>query len=132
MPEDLLERVLGEIRERKRQARAAVDETQRLEAALAALETTERPAPGRPARARRPTAPSPRAPRGQTRDAVLRVVQERPGVTAAEVARAASLDARVVHSTLRRLVGQGLLERYEAPGGGTAYRVARDGEATPS
>jgi hypothetical protein len=123
MAEELLDRVLRELRERKARAQAAWEESRRLEAALEALEADRgRTQPDRPPRARgRPS--SSRAPRGQTREAILRAIGERPGTTAAEIAAVACLDRRVTQSTLARLVRQGALERYSPPGGGSAYRL---------
>jgi hypothetical protein len=121
--EDLLDRVLREVRERKKRAQAAWEESRRLEAALRALEgERSRAQPRRPTTRTRPRPSGGRAPRGQTRDTILRVVAERPGATAAEIATAANLDRRVTQSTLARLVRQGAIERYSPPGGGTAYR----------
>jgi hypothetical protein len=89
---DLLDRVLGEIRERKQRARAAAEEARRLEAALAALDR-DRAEPSRaprPGRSRRPAAPM-RSPRGANRAAVVGLVSQRRGVSAAEVAGATGI-----------------------------------------
>jgi DNA-binding transcriptional ArsR family regulator len=129
MAEELLERVLREIRERKDAARAAVDEYARLERALAALDhrkprvaakaTTSR-------RARRRTRPAKRAPRGANRDAILALVRERPGVTTGEIAHATGIARSTVSPTLARLAGAGLIERVELPGSGVGFRAAAD------
>src|SRR3954452_9328216 len=88
----LVDRILEEIRERKNASRAAYEESQRLQRALAALDEQRGPSrlpdgrrPGRrggsPARQRRR-----RAAPGANRDAILAIVRDRPGVTAAELA----------------------------------------------
>jgi CRP-like cAMP-binding protein len=130
MAEELLERVLREIRERKLLARAAVDESARLERALAALdqdpprgvqarETTSR-------RSLRPTQRGKRAARGANRDAILTLVAERPGVTAAEVAGATGIARSTVSPALARLASSGAVERVELPGGGVGFRARTD------
>jgi hypothetical protein len=123
MAEELFDRVLREVRERKKRAEAAWEESRRLEAALRALEgQRSRPRPQRQTAPTRPRSSGRRAPRGQTRGAILQVVAERAGATAAEIAAAANLDRRVTQSTLARLARQGAIERYSPAGGGTAYR----------
>ncbi len=123
MAEELFDRVLREVRERKKRAQAAWEESRRLEAALRALEgQRSRARPQRQTAPTRPRSSGRRAPRGQTRGAILQVVAERAGATAAEIAAAANLDRRVTQSTLARLARQGAIERYSPPGGGTAYR----------
>ena len=123
---DLLERVLGEIRERKERARAAVEETQRLEAALAALDDERDGGSRAPRRSggRRRVAARPRAPRGANRAAVVGVVSQRPGVSVGEVAGATGIARAVVTSTLARLVADGVLERVERPAGTHGYQLA--------
>jgi predicted HTH transcriptional regulator len=124
---DLLDRVLREIRERKERSRAAVEESRRLEAALAALQG-ERGGPGRGPRPRRGGrgggGPRRRARRGANRDAIVGVVSERPGVSAAELAGATGIARATVASTLSRLVAAGVLERVALPAGGRGYRLA--------
>ena len=123
---DLLDRVLREIRERKEQARAAVEESRRLEAALGALddERVERSPTPRASRQRRRQATKARAPRGANRAAVLRVVSERPGVSVGEVASATGIARATATSTLAKLVADGALERVELPGDIRGYRLA--------
>lgn len=123
---DLLDRVLGEIRERMEHSRAAADEYRRLEAALAALETERQLDPGeeRSSRTRSRRRARARAPRGANRDAVLALVAERPGVTAAEAAQATGIARATVSSTLSKLVSDGALERVELPGGSRGFRTA--------
>jgi hypothetical protein len=132
---DLLERVRAEIRERLDASRAAVQEYRRLEAALAALDrpASARVRPGGEARAarasggrRRSDGARKRAPRGANREAVLRVVGERPGITTSELAAASGVAKRTLYSLLSTLSKQGQLERQELPGGQTGYRVPED------
>jgi hypothetical protein len=71
MAEELLDRILSEIRERLRDSHAAFEESRRLEAALAALDhrpaARARPGTSRRSADRRSGArPSARAPRGRT------------------------------------------------------------------
>jgi CRP-like cAMP-binding protein len=127
---DLLDRVLGEIRERKQRAQAAVEESRRLEAALAALERERPESSPRPRRGRRGAAAGRRAPRGANRDAIVGVVSERPGVSAAEIAGATGIARATVGSTLSRLVADGVLEPVELPAGGRGYRLAQPAPET--
>src|SRR5690349_3044984 len=112
MADDLLTRILTEVRERKAAAQAAYDESRRLEAALAALDRQEGGAPAAPRRTRRtarraPAARRPRAPRGENRRRVLELVEERPGVTAGEVAQSTGIARPTVASTLAKLASDG-------------------------
>jgi CRP-like cAMP-binding protein len=137
MAEELLERVLREIRERKQAAQAAYDESRRLERALAALGPRAR-RPRRtgdgspvepPSRRRRP-----RAAPGANRAAIVALVHERPGVTTGEIAQATEIARSTVTTTLGRLIDAGEVERAELPGGGTGFRprdVERQ-EGTPA
>jgi sugar-specific transcriptional regulator TrmB len=70
-----------------------------------------------------------RAPRGANREAILSVVGERPGVTAAEIADVTKISRAVTYNTLAKLVSQGALEKTELPGGQTGYKPAA--EAAP-
>jgi DNA-binding transcriptional ArsR family regulator len=136
MAEELLERVLREIRERKQAARAAVEESARLERALVALGRD----PGQPAteaaatpsrRARRSSRRRKRAAPGANRDAILALVHERPGATAGEISQATGIPRSTVSPTLARLVEGGAIERTQLPGG-VGFRArpaAADGTA---
>jgi DNA-binding MarR family transcriptional regulator len=129
MAEQLLDRVLREIRERRRAAEAAYDESGRLEQALAAL------GPPRRTRAaaddisdqRRSGPRRPRAATGANRSAVLALIRDRPGVSAGEVAEATGIARSTVTTTLGRLVDAGEVERSELPGGRTGFS-ARDAQ----
>jgi CRP-like cAMP-binding protein len=125
---DLLDRILREIRQRKREARAAYDESRQLEQALAALgEDAGAVAPRRAKRRRAerpPAQPSRRAPRGANREAILAAVRERPGSTAGEIADATGIARATVASTTTRLAASGVLERSERPDTGVGFHVA--------
>jgi DNA-binding transcriptional ArsR family regulator len=130
MAGDLLDRILGEIRERKREARAAYEETQQLVAALAALDAKRGDGAGRrrskEAGGERGGTKGPaggRARRGANREAILAAVRERPGLTARELADATGIARTTVASTLTRLAANGALERSELPAGGVGFRA---------
>jgi hypothetical protein len=129
MAEELLDRILREIRERLERSRAAYEESQRLEAALGALGTGARPS----RTGRRPGASSgSRSPRrvrarpGANREAVLAVVRERPGVTGGEIAQATGIARATVATTLSRAVAASEVERTQLPGGRVGYRAAAE------
>jgi IclR helix-turn-helix domain len=141
---ELLERIRGEIHERLAASRAAAEEYRRLEAALAALggpaSHTDRRAPARALQAAERSARraargsrTPRAPRGANREAVLRVLGERPGVGASELAAAAGVKKPVVYALLSRLVDGGEVVKQSLPSGSTGYALARQdtGGSTP-
>ena len=65
-----------------------------------------------------------RAAPGANREAVLRVIGERPGVTARELAAASQVTGGTLYTLLRRLVQEGTLEKRELPGGQTGYAIA--------
>jgi DNA-binding transcriptional ArsR family regulator len=128
---DLLDRILGEIRERKQAAQAAYEESQQLQRALAALDakpTGARQRRSKGSRSQRRDTPRPsadRARRGANREAILAAVGERPGATAREIADLTGIARATVASTLTRLTANGVLERSELPAGGVGFRVTR-------
>ena len=65
-----------------------------------------------------------RAARGANRQAVLRVISERPGVTARELAGSSQVAAGTLNTLLRRLTDEGTLEKRELPGGQSGYALA--------
>jgi sugar-specific transcriptional regulator TrmB len=65
-----------------------------------------------------------RAPRGANREAILTLVGERPGVSAAEIADVTKISKPVTYNTLAKLVEQGRLAKTELPGGRTGYKPA--------
>src|SRR5215207_1089187 len=123
MASDLLDRIVQEIRDRMEASRAAYEESERLELALAALEQPDRGASSEVGRRRGRGGGSsgrrrPRAAPGANREAIVAVVRERPGVTAGELAAATGIARPTVSSTVARLAASGALERTELPGGG--------------
>jgi Fic family protein len=138
MAEQLLDRILREVRNRKSEARAAFEETQRLQAALAALDSRRDTgtAAGRQT-SRRTQQPrrerGRRAPRGENLRRIREAVEQRPGATAGEVAAATGIARATVASTLGKLARAGELDKTELPGGGVGYRAASAGkdELTP-
>ena len=70
-----------------------------------------------------------RAPRGANREAIVSVVSERPGVSAAEISDVTKISRAVTYNTLAKLVSQGKLEKTDLPGGQTGYKPAAP--ATP-
>jgi hypothetical protein len=127
--EPLDRRILREIRDRLAQSRAAVEEYERLEAALAALaaldaSTGEAPRASRPRRAR--SAPSrPRAPRGANRDKALEVIADRPGITVAELSSATGIPRNVLYSLTRGLTERRRIERVSLPGDSFGFRIVQ-------
>jgi len=72
-----------------------------------------------------------RAPRGANRDAVLKAVGERPGITTSELAAASGVAKPTLYTLLSSLTKQDVLQRQELPGGQSGYRVrAVDASAT--
>ena len=65
-----------------------------------------------------------RAPRGANREAIVGVVSERPGVSAAEISHVTKISRAVTYNTLAKLVSQGRLEKTDLPGGQTGYKAA--------
>jgi sugar-specific transcriptional regulator TrmB len=63
-----------------------------------------------------------RAPRGANREAIVRVVGERPGVSAAEISDVTKISRAVTYNTLAKLVEQGKIAKTELPGGQTGYK----------
>ena len=116
---ELLDRIHAEIRERLEASRAAAQEYERLEAALAAM--------GGPAPVSRRRVPSePRAPRGANREAVLRALEERPGASASELATASGVARTALYGVLNRLIEAGEVAKEELPGGATGYKLVRE------
>lgn len=127
---DLVGQIQRDIEKRLAELRPLIEEKEQLEAVLAALTngTTAAAAPrarGGAARAagRAPYAggKSRRAPRGANREAILNVVRERPGVSAAEVAAITRIAKPTVHTTISQLKRKGILE----PEGSGGVKLAR-------
>jgi hypothetical protein len=134
MAEPLLNRILAEIRARLRECEAAVREFERLEAALVVLGGDQ----AVPARASSPSDPRSasrgrggsgrrssgrRAPRGANRAAVLKVLADRPGVSATELSSASGVAKPVLYNLLKTLKQRGEIREETLPAGTT--RVSR-------
>jgi len=133
VPEQLLDRVLREIRERRNESRAAYEESQLLQAALAALDrgsgadtAAGRTVPRGARQTRRKSGA--RAPRGENLRRIRETIEQRPGSTAGEVAAATGIGRPTVASTLGKLARGGELEKTGLPGGGVGFQPTR-GEA---
>lgn len=82
---------------------------------------------GAEADAKRPAPP--RAPRGANREAVLRTVAARPGLTLRELTSATGVKPSSLPPLLRTLTRRGELEKRRLPNGQTGYALARHTEA---
>jgi predicted HTH transcriptional regulator len=129
---DLVGQIQRDIEKRLQELRPLIEEKERLEAVLAALTNGSAHAVASAPRARvtatPPAARAPyaagkgrRAPRGANRDAILAVVRERPGVSAAEVAEITKIAKPTVHTTISQLKRKGILE----PEGSGGVKLAR-------
>lgn len=67
-----------------------------------------------------------RAPRGANREAILSIVGDRPGATAAEISDVTKIPRAVTYNTLAKLIEQGRIEKTELPGGQTGYKTAAE------
>jgi predicted HTH transcriptional regulator len=133
---DLVGQIQRDIEKRLRELRPLLEEKEQLEAVLVALTNghgTAAPAAatrtraatsGSAARAPYAGGKSRRAPRGANREAILQVVRERPGVSAAEVAAITRIAKPTVHTTISQLKRKGILEP-EGSGGVKLARGAR-------
>jgi hypothetical protein len=129
---DLVGQIQRDIEKRLQELRPLIEEKEQLEAVLAALTngsaaaptaTRTRAASPRSSAARAPYAGgrTRRAPRGANREAILAVVRERPGVSAAEVASITRIAKPTVHTTISQLKRKGILE----PEGSGGVKLAR-------
>jgi transposase-like protein len=123
---ELIDRIKKDIDDRLEELRPQIEEIPKLEAALAALETTDaepetaagpgrrRPgrAGGRAAGARR-RGPRRRARRGQRREQLLQLIRGNPEITIAEAARQMGVSPPQVSTLVRRLREEGTLERSD-------------------
>lgn len=116
--DDLIGRTRRELRERIASLEAAVEELPRLKAALAALEGGAAPGRRAPSPARRVDGRSSgrRRPRGANRDAILAVIEARPGVSVGEVANVVAKEGvkkNVVYTTVNKLTKDGLVVKRD-------------------
>jgi DNA-binding transcriptional ArsR family regulator len=129
---DLVGQIQRDIEKRLQELRPLIEEKEQLEAVLAALKNGSASVPAAP-RVRASTTRSSagrapyaagkgrRAPRGANREAILTVVRERPGVSAAEVAEITKIAKPTVHTTISQLKRKGILE----PEGSGGVKLAR-------
>jgi hypothetical protein len=130
---DLLARITADIEQRLTELRPHYEEHERLLEARGALgrngasRTTSNQARRGGARRSSPKPTVPRAPRGENRRRILAVVEERPGVSAAEISSVAGIKRNVTYATLSKLVADGALDRVTV-GSDTGYRLAKPPE----
>lgn len=128
---DLVAQIQRDIEKRLKELRPLIDEKEQLEAVLAALNgehagngtasaPRSRARSVAPARAPYAAGKSRRAPRGANREAILKIVGERPGISAAEVAEITNIAKPTVHTTISQLKRKGILE----PEGANGVRLA--------
>lgn len=126
---DLVAQIQRDIEKRLKELRPLIEEKDQLEAVLAALNGESVPngsaasvsrartrAAASPARAPYAGGKSRRAPRGANREAILKIVGERPGISAAEVAEITNIAKPTVHTTISQLKRKGILEAEGANG----------------
>ncbi len=131
---DLVGQIQRDIEKRLAELRPLIEEKEQLEAVLAALTNgsaggavaaprarATTTAPRAAARAPYAAGKSRRAPRGANREAILTVVRERPGVSAAEVAAITRIAKPTVHTTISQLKRKGILE----PEGSGGVKLAK-------
>jgi len=117
------EQVREELAERERVYRAETqqlrDELARLEGALRAMSQD-----GTAAESRARRASERRAPRGENKAKIRRLVSERSGVSAAEIAHATGIASATVYSTLAKLVQADEVVKEQLPSGTVGYRLS--------
>jgi sugar-specific transcriptional regulator TrmB len=138
MPTMLLDEIRSQIRDRLRELEPAARESERLEAALAALGGVRQPSSARKAKPSRPAArprrrasraTPKRAPRGANRAAVLAALAERPGVDAGELSSATGVKKAVLYNLLKALERRGEVVKEPLPGGTSGYRLVESDRA---
>jgi predicted HTH transcriptional regulator len=129
---DLVAQIQRDIEKRLKELRPLIEEKEQLEAVLAALNGEQvangsatsgsrtRARAATPARAPYAGGKARRAPRGANREAILKVVGEHPGISAAEVAEITNIAKPTVHTTISQLKRKGILE----PEGANGVRLA--------
>lgn len=112
--------IVRTVKERLVELQPYLDEAARLHAVLAATESPG-PAPRSPTTGRRQ--------QGENKRAILAVIAQNPGVTAAEISRISGMKRTVVASTVSRLKRVGELQAegrgVRLPDGGTAKAAKR-------
>jgi hypothetical protein len=129
---DLLDRITADIDRRLTELRSAFDENERLVNAREALGANGRPStrPKKPSRTKpaaaraQATSTRRRAPRGENRRKILELIEQRPGVSPAEIASVTGVKKPVTYATLSKLVADRLAEKVEV-GSTAGYRVPK-------
>lgn len=125
-PGDVVDAVVQTVTARLAELQPYLDEAERLRAILAASgadggsavpPSGERPTSGRGARraatdhpGSRPARTADTTAKGSSKSAIIALIAEQPGVTAADIARASGMKRTVVASTISRLKRTGELE----------------------
>ena len=73
-----------------------------------------------------------RAKRDQNKAAVFGVIEQRPGVTVAELASVTGIAKPLIYNTTRAGVARGELERVALPGGPHGFKIAHAAPASES
>lgn len=111
--DDVVGSVIETVKARLEELRPYLEEAERLQAILAASEGRAAVKPAEP-----------RQRQGSNKRTIMAVIAQRPGVTAAEIARETGMKRTVVASTVSRLKRTGELEPegkgVRLPGSGTA------------
>jgi hypothetical protein len=127
--EPLDRRISREIRERLKQSRAAVQEYDRLEAALQALDEMDGDTTTK-TRPRRSTGRAgTRAPRGANRQKALAAIRDQPGISVAQLSAATGITKNVLYGLTRTLTERGEIERVDDADGAGGFRIAEPAEA---
>lgn len=136
---DLLDRIRKELTTRVNELRPLHEEHARLEMALRALNeagtsgsraANSPQGNGRRRAGQKKTPAKPhsansrkRTPRGANREAVLRALHDRPGVSSAELAAVSGVERNTLYALLTRLVIEGELEKQALPSGRNGYAL---------
>lgn len=119
---------LREIDMQLKAVESLLDEKARIEQALQRDPFLNRQESQRSSRSRRRA--QRRAPRGENRRKALELIEQRPGVSHAELASATGINRGVLYGVARLLVERGEIERVELPGG-VGYRLAQISSEVP-
>jgi Fic family protein len=123
----MLEEIKRTAERRLQQIEPLIEEAEQLRGVLDAI--AKRPARreqrARPA-VRSATSNAPRAKKGANKRVILELVERRPGITPAEIAKATGMKRTVAASTVSRLKRYGYLREYEQ--GGVCLGRAVDAE----
>jgi len=120
-----LDDVKRELRSRLEELRPLVDEYEQLQRAADALGIPgDEPRPAKRAAASRGRGAGKRAPRGENKQAVFRVISERPGVSVGEIAQVTGIGNPLVYGVTRNGVSRGELQAVDLGGGRKGFKLA--------